>query len=367
MRGCPEPGSWGVYARAARDWAAFLSDHGVGLFDHRDRLKAALGSYAVRRGCGPLEVRLTATTWNQHVSILASLYRWAVAEGYAAAEPFTYRQATVFFADQIARRPVNQAIRRVPKPHATIKYLEDDFAKLFVRALRGLGPDGEDQRFHGRELARNGAVGSFALDTGLRSQEFTYYLAVDLPALPPEPTALPIPLPVASGIAKGRKFRTTWISYVTLADVHRYREVDRTLAADGSAWRPPQQWGPPLLVTEADQWGGRINDRRMPCQELRPAERRRLVAPQGGSMLLACERTAVPSPPGPRSSPGPRTASGTGSSRGSRTFTRTGPGTASRCGRWPGWSAATTGRPPRRCRIPTPMRHWPSTWPRPTR
>lgn len=292
--GCPEPGSWRVYARAVRDWAVFLNDHGTGLFDHRSQLKSALSSYAVHRGSGPLDVRLAATTWNQHVSVLALFYRWAVAEGHAQAEPFTYRQATLFFADQVASRPVNQAVRRVPKPHVTIKYLEDDFTELFVRGLHGRGPDGEDERFRGRELARNGAVGRAALDTGLRSQEFTFYLAVELPPLPAKPTTLPIPFPVPSGIAKGRKFRTSWIPYTTLANLHQYRELDRALAADGSGWHPPERWGPPLLVTEADQWGGRINGRRLSWQELRPSERRRLVAPDGGSMLLAVKSDGGP-------------------------------------------------------------------------
>ncbi|GGV54702.1 site-specific integrase [Streptomyces spectabilis] len=292
--GCPEPGSWGVYARAVRDWAVFLDDHGIGLFDDRARLKAALSSYAVHRSSGPLEVRFAATTWNQHVSILSSFYRWAVEEKYANAEPFTYRQATVFFADQTERRMVNQAARRVPKPHVTIKYLEGDFAELFLRGLRGLGPNGEDDRFRGRELARNGAVGGAVLDTGLRLQEFTYYLAAELPPLPPKPTALPIPFPVASGIAKGRKFRTTWITYDKLAELHHYCDVDRVLATEGAAWRPPSRWGSPLLVSETDQFGGRINGRRICWEGLRPVERRRLVAPDGGAMLLAVRADGGP-------------------------------------------------------------------------
>ncbi|MFF3327684.1 hypothetical protein [Streptomyces sp. NPDC002889] len=81
VNGCPEPGSWGVYARVVRDWAVFLGGHGIGLFDQRVRLKAGLRSYAVHRACGPLDTRLTATTWNQHVSILSIFYQWAVAEG----------------------------------------------------------------------------------------------------------------------------------------------------------------------------------------------------------------------------------------------------------------------------------------------
>jgi len=65
---------------------------------------------------------------------------------------------------------VNLAIRRTPKPHVTVKYLEPDFTGLFRNGLRGLAPDGsQDSAFHGRELARNAAVGDLALATGLRS------------------------------------------------------------------------------------------------------------------------------------------------------------------------------------------------------
>src|SRR5208283_465018 len=54
------------------------------------------------------------------------------------------------------------------------------------------------------------------------------------------------------GVAKGRKFRTTWISYEALAAVHQYLDLDRAAAVDGSAWRPPQRQGEPLMVTDPD-------------------------------------------------------------------------------------------------------------------
>ena len=37
---------------------------------------------------------------------------------------------------------MNLAVRRTPKPHVTIKYLEPDFTDLFRKGLRGLAPDG---------------------------------------------------------------------------------------------------------------------------------------------------------------------------------------------------------------------------------
>ena len=204
--GAPSPGSWAVYARVLRDWMGYLSGCGVGVFDSRDRLKSGLGSYAVHRAAGPVNARFEASTWNQHVSILSGFYRWAVDEGHADAEPFTYKQAMTRFGDQVRERGVNQAARRRPKAHVTIKYLEADFAEMFLRALAGLMPDGgEDPRYRGRELARNAAMGGLAFATGLRSQEFSYLLAPEIPPLPATPPSLPVPFPVPAGITKGRK------------------------------------------------------------------------------------------------------------------------------------------------------------------
>ncbi|WP_239694388.1 site-specific integrase [Streptomyces sp. Cmuel-A718b] len=167
--GASAPSSWENYARAVKEWMEFLAEHGVGLFDSRERLKAGLSRYAEHRAAGPLKARFAATTWGQHMSILSLFYRWALNEGYATAEPFTYRAARALFAGTGREVKVNLAVRRTPKPHVTIKYLEPDFTELFRNGLRGLAPDGsQDSGFHGREMTRNGAVGDLALATGLR-------------------------------------------------------------------------------------------------------------------------------------------------------------------------------------------------------
>ena len=140
--GAPAPSSWENYARAVKEWMEFLAEHGVGLFDSRERLKAGLSRYAEHRAAGPVTARFAATTWGQHMSILSLFYRWAIAEGYAAAEPFTYRSARALFAGTGREVRVNLAVRRTPKPHVTIKYLEPDFTELFRKGLRGLAPDG---------------------------------------------------------------------------------------------------------------------------------------------------------------------------------------------------------------------------------
>jgi integrase len=133
-----------------------------------------------------------------------------------------------------------------------------------------------------------------ALATGLRLQEFTYLLPFEIPAMPPAPTGLPIPFLVPAGVTKGRKFRTTWVSYEALGAVHQYLELERAATVDGSDWRPPRRWGEPLRVTEPDGQGGRINGVRRRWDALTPAERRRLVAPGGGSCLLAVKTGGGP-------------------------------------------------------------------------
>jgi integrase len=289
--GCPARRSWAYYARTLRDWLEFLASRGISPFDSRDRLRTGLSVYAEHRATGLVERRLAATTWNQHMSILASFYRWACAERHATAEPFTYRDAVVMYADQVRRRPVNQAVRRVSKAHVTVKYLERDFAELFLRALAGLGQNGgEDDSFRGRELSRNTAIGQLAIATGMRLLEFGHLLVYEVPKLPSGPTELPIPFSVPAAVTKGGKHRTTWISYQALAAVWQYIDLDRPLAVDGSTWCPAD----PMVVTEADARGGRVDGIRLRWDALGPADRLRLVAPDGGSALLSVQSNGAP-------------------------------------------------------------------------
>ena len=160
-----------------------------------------------------------------------------------------------------------------------------------MQALEGLQPDGAlDPDFRGHDPSRNAGMARFVLASGLRRREFTYLLAPEVPPLPPEPTVLPVLLPVAGKIAKGGKQRTTWVSYDALASVCCYLELERPLATAGSSWRPDPRWGEPLVVTHADWHGGVINGRRRAWSGLGPAERLRLVDEQGGSLLVAVQR-----------------------------------------------------------------------------
>ncbi|PRX96242.1 tyrosine-type recombinase/integrase [Allonocardiopsis opalescens] len=295
VSGAPSPNTWQAYARALRDWLTFLGERGVAALDSRQRLRAVLSVYAEYRLGGPLAVRLAESSWNLHVTALARFYEWAVEEGHAEAVPFSYAWAKRFMQGEVRTVRRNLAMLKGPKPHTTVKYLESDFAELFVRALEGLLPDGApDPEFRGHDPGRNAAMARFVLASGLRKQEFTYLLAPEVPPLPSEPTVLPILLPVAGTITKGGKQRTTWVSYEALAAMHRYLELERPLATVGSPWRPDPGVGEPLIVTQADWRGGLINGRRQAWSRLSPAERLRLVDERGGSLLVAVRRDGSP-------------------------------------------------------------------------
>jgi site-specific recombinase XerD len=295
VSGAPSPNTWEVYARALKGWLEYLTERQVPAFGSREQLRAALGCYAEYRLAGPLQARLAGTTWNLHIGVLAQFYEWAVEEGHSPAVPFTYAAARRLAGDQMVETRRNLAKVRQPKAHVTVKHLEPDFARLLVRVLEGLLPDGTpDPQFRGLNPGRNAAVARLVLASGLRRQEFTFLLACEIPPLPSVPTPVPVPLPVAAAIAKGRKQRTTWVSYDALAEVHRYLDLERPLAAAGSAWQPDPELGEPLTVTAADGHGGTVNGRRVSWSKLAPADRLRLVDPSGGSLLLALQRGGAP-------------------------------------------------------------------------
>ncbi|MCX4910470.1 hypothetical protein [Streptomyces sp. NBC_00878] len=47
--GAPAPSSWENYVWAVKEWMGLLAEHGVGLFDSRERLKAGLSRYSALR------------------------------------------------------------------------------------------------------------------------------------------------------------------------------------------------------------------------------------------------------------------------------------------------------------------------------
>lgn len=296
ISGVPAAKSWRSYAQATRTWLEFLAARSVHPFGEREDLRAALGAFAEYRLAGPVEARWDRSTWNHRINVLTSFYTWAVDNDHCSKVPFTYAMGSRYSKESGAvetRR--NTATVRRAQPHATMKYLETRFRETFLRALAGLDPDGApDDSFRGRELARNRSMGGLTVATGLRAQELTYLLTYELPALPARRTPVPVWFPLAESTTKGQKARATWTSYRALADVHQYVELDRDAAVTRSPYSPPARLGPPLVIEVADHEGGRINGHRTPWRHLGPAERLRLVNPDGTSPLVAVQSKGTP-------------------------------------------------------------------------
>jgi len=115
------------------------------LFDSREQLKQALGKYADHRAAGPVAARLVASTWGQHTSILSLFYRWAIGQGHAEAEPFTYRTARALF-NGTGRQPVQAAL--VHTPHAPASPLAFAGLRWPSLAFAGRARDSAGHRRH---------------------------------------------------------------------------------------------------------------------------------------------------------------------------------------------------------------------------
>jgi integrase len=112
----------------------------------------------------------------------------------------------------------------------------------------------------------------------------------EVPALPPRRTQVPVPLVLAPPTTKGGKGRSSWIDYDALARVHDYIAFDRAAATDGSRWRPNRA----LQIQAPTHDGTVIDGTRRRWRSLTSAERLRLVAPGGGSALLAVRADGRP-------------------------------------------------------------------------
>ncbi|MET7353797.1 site-specific integrase [Streptomyces mirabilis] len=296
LEGASAVRTWENNAGCLCEWMTFLQGRGVHPLRDRKELRAALSMYAEYRFNGTLRQRWDHTTWNLHIGILSRFYRWAQREGLCTAVPFSHRAGKRIADGVLVDVQINLARQRQPRPHTTIKYLEEDFTNLFVRALAGLGPDGEpDRRYRRpREGARNAAMAKSVLSSGLRKQEFTYLTIYEVPPLPARPTTLPVLFPLGHALTKGQKARTSWIHYGALAEMHQYIDLDRAASAEGFRWRPPVRLGTPLLIEAPDWEGAHLNGERRSWRQLRPAERLCLVTPEGQSPLVGLQSTGKP-------------------------------------------------------------------------
>ena len=292
VSGAPSPRTWRTYAGVLKAWVEFLAARGFDVFGDRRQLRDGLSAYAEHRLSGPAEARLAPASWNLAVKTVSAFYSWAAAEGHVGAVPFSFAQQVITRPDgprvKITR---NLATVRGGNAHAARKYLETPYVELLMNALAGNDPTGDrDAAFRGRETGRNTAVIGLALASGLRAQEFTYLTAFEVPTLPRRRTPIPVALPLAPATVKGGRGRSSWIDYDALARVHDYIGLERAATVDGSRWLPAV----PLRIEDPSYDGARIDGTRRRWSSFTPDERLRLVAPGGGSALLAVQAGGLP-------------------------------------------------------------------------
>jgi integrase len=294
ISGAPAQNTWKSYAQALRNWFEFLTTVNVQPFSGRTTLRAALAAFSEYRFAGPLEARWDGGTWSQNINTVARFYAWAAEEGYCTEVPFTYVVVRRYTQGglQLARK--NTATVRRAKPHVTVKYLEADFLQLFLRALAGLQPDGEPDVFRGRHLGRNAAMGSLVVSSGLRAQEFTHLLTYELPSPSARRSEVPVRFRLAAQLTKGKKARETWASWDSLTEMAQYSDLDRAALVGGREYRPDRLLGEPLLVSEPDWEGARVNGRRVSWRKLTLNERLRLVTPEGSPAIIAVQSDGTP-------------------------------------------------------------------------
>ncbi len=292
VSGAPSPRTWRTYAQVLKSWSEFLGAQHVHHFADRQQLRDALSLYAEHRLSGPADARLSPASWNLAVKTIGAFYGWAAEEGHVEAVPFSYAQQSIIRPDgtrmEITR---NLATVRAPRAHATRKYLERSYVDLLMHALAGDDPEGTpDASFRGWQTGRNAAVIGLAFATGLRAREFTYLTVFEVPALPRRRTEVPVPVVLAPPTTKGGTGRSSWIDYDALARVHDYMSLERAAAVNGSRWQPRE----PLRIEAPSHDGARINGTQRRWHSLNPEERLRLVAPGGGSALLAVRSGGAP-------------------------------------------------------------------------
>lgn len=291
--GVPAPKSWVAYAGDLKAWVDFLEKRALDVLDDRSALREALAAYHSDRRMGPLARRLDNASWARTISSISSFYKWAESEGLVDGSPFSYRLQAIRGSDgasRVVRR--NLAVERRAKRHVSVRWLEQDFLDLFVEVgLAGMLPaGGDDPAFRGQESARNAAAGALAATSGLRAQEFSSLLLWEVPP-PPNDEPPVVPLAVPGVIAKGGRSRSTWVSPRALRRIDSYFKLERPLSLTGCRWQPD---GEALMVSEPDRLGGRVNGRRVRWDRVSLAERRRLVAPDGGPAMWALTGRGAP-------------------------------------------------------------------------
>jgi site-specific recombinase XerD len=230
------------------------------------------------------EFRLAPQSWNRSVAALDKLYQWAEREKLVEQAPFKRR--TVWLKGRGGRRSRvsgrNESYERC-SASSDVRYLDfPDYQTFRDVGLRGLAIDGTERpAARDRNGARNALFADILITTGLRLEEASSLLAVELPtwnlAAPGKQLSLALPL----AITKGDRGRTILLPRRLMLELSTYLSVERASASAAFAsrcgWdridRPIFVYRPVLAAKSLHLTGGGT----LSLDLIGPVERERLV------------------------------------------------------------------------------------------
>lgn len=234
-----------AYARDLATFLSFVSRHRMD--NGADIWKVATSedrsAYAYWRNSAPKGPHVSASTWNREVSSVNHFYEWAVWKGHVVDSPVLQRESR-----SSRYRPARKVTAPAEHRHGggtKVRWLPGaTYLRWRDIGIRGFVP-GSGKRTRTRtQSARDAAFTDLMVRTGLRLQEQSALLTVEVPNRTADPIRA-FSLPAV--IAKGGSGRTVYVPDSVLAAVELYRRTGRRAAV-----RRGQREG--LYRPGADSW-----------------------------------------------------------------------------------------------------------------
>ena len=288
FRACPTIGvrslnSLRSYGRDIVVWLRFLAERRGGKSVWSADREDIASFHRARRLSSPPH-RISAASWNRSIAALDKFYRWGVEEKLIAKAPFTYRQS---WARNLEGRGIaveaNMARERAAR-NGNMRFISLERYLVFRDVgLRGRLPDGrEDPSWRGRNGERNALFAELLITTGLRLQEASSLLGLELPSPDQLGSIRSVPYRLAAATAKGSKGREIRLPTRLLARLQDYMEVERANCLTRYQDRQGcSRIDDPLVVTEVNRHSIRLSSTNpstpVAFEAIIPAERHRLV------------------------------------------------------------------------------------------
>jgi site-specific recombinase XerD len=170
--------------------------------------------------------QVSVATWRRSIAALDKWVVWALHEGLLAVEPFRYVDKTVLTPQGLRQVRVN-ALQEPDGQAEPIRFVAfTDYLLWRDVGLRGQLPDGRvDPSWRGRHGERNAMFADLLIHTGMRLGEAASLLVAEIPPLSGGRGLGDVRL--AAAVTKRSKARTVFVNRRTLADLHRYIDIER--------------------------------------------------------------------------------------------------------------------------------------------